>query len=109
MSEYQTPEAFDRLLADTSVEAPASALISSVRKDPFAVVLLDEFEKAAATGAGISSSRSSTTAASPTCKGVTVDFRRSVIILTSNIGSPLAQRVAASASIPAERSVLARG
>ena len=47
MSEYQTPDSHERLLADTNVESGGAPLIASVRRHPFAVVLLDEFEKAA--------------------------------------------------------------
>jgi ATP-dependent Clp protease ATP-binding subunit ClpC len=88
MSEYQTPEALERLLSDTATEPRGATLVSSVRKDPFSVVLLDEFEKA-----------------SPPIwdlflqvfddgrltdlQGRVVDFRRCVIVLTSNLGAPL--------------------
>jgi ATP-dependent Clp protease ATP-binding subunit ClpC len=91
MSEYQTPDALDRLLQDPSVEQRGSILLSSVRKDPFAVVLLDEFEKAAAPiwdlflqlfGDGRLTDQ----------QGRTADFRRSIVILTSNVGSALAHR-----------------
>ncbi len=90
MSEYQTPESLERLLADTTTEAQGATLISSIRKEPFAVILLDEFEKAAQPvwdvflqvfDEGRLTDR----------QGRTVDFRRTVIVLTSNIGSPLAQ------------------
>jgi hypothetical protein len=47
MSEFQTPDSLERILSDVSVEQRGSILVSSVRKDPFSVVLLDEFEKAA--------------------------------------------------------------
>lgn len=86
MSEFQTPDSLDRLLGDSSVEREAAALISSVRKDPFSVVLLDEFEKAAAPiwdiflqvfDDGRLSDR----------QGRPVDFRHTVIILTSNLGA----------------------
>jgi ATP-dependent Clp protease ATP-binding subunit ClpC len=88
MSEYQTPDALERLLADTSVEGTGAPLIAAVRKDPFSVVLLDEFEKAAAPvwdlflqvfDDGRLTDRS----------GRTTDFRRCVIIMTSNVGSAL--------------------
>ena len=46
MSEYQTPESLERLLGDSSRGENASPLISAVRKQPFTVLLLDEFEKA---------------------------------------------------------------
>src|SRR4029450_12032553 len=63
-------------------------LIAAVRKDPFSVILLDEFEKAAAPiwdlflqvfDDGRLTDRA----------GRTTDFRRCIIILTSNIGSAL--------------------
>ena len=47
MSEFQTQDSLERLLSDVSIDAHGSVLVSSVRKEPFAVVLLDEFEKAA--------------------------------------------------------------
>ena len=90
MSEYQSPEAFDRLLSDTTAEARGSALISSVRKDPFAVVLLDEFEKAAQPVLDLFLQVFDDGRLTD-LQGRVVDFRRSVIVLTSNIGSPLAQ------------------
>ena len=46
MSEFQTEDSLERLLADSSSHAEAATLISSVRAKPFSVVLLDEFEKA---------------------------------------------------------------
>ena len=61
MSEYQTPDSLERLLQDPSVESHGTVLLASVRKDPFAVILLDEFERRRRRS-GISSSRSSTTA-----------------------------------------------
>ena len=88
MSEFQTPDSLDRLLSDTSVDDAGAALIASVRKDPFSVILLDEFEKAAAPiwdlflqvfDDGRLTDRS----------GRTTDFRRCIIILTSNVGSAL--------------------
>jgi ATP-dependent Clp protease ATP-binding subunit ClpC len=90
MSEYQTPESLERLLTDSTTESHGAALISSIRKDPFAVILLDEFEKAAEPiwdlflqvfDDGRLTDR----------QGRLVDFRRTVIVLTSNLGSPLAQ------------------
>jgi len=90
MSEYQSPEAFDRLLSDTTAESRGSALISSVRKDPFAVVLLDEFEKAAPQVLDLFLQVFDDGRLTD-LQGRVVDFRRSVIVLTSNIGSPLAR------------------
>jgi ATP-dependent Clp protease ATP-binding subunit ClpC len=88
MSEYQTPDSLERLLADTSVEDAGAPLIAAVRKDPFSVVLLDEFEKAAEPiwdlflqvfDDGRLTDRT----------GRTTDFRRCIVILTSNVGSAL--------------------
>jgi len=88
MSEYQTPDSLDRLLGDANTDTSAAPLIASVRRDPFSVVLLDEFEKAAAPirdlflqlfDDGRLTDRS----------GRTTDFRRCVVIMTSNVGSAL--------------------
>ena len=59
MSEFQTPNSLERLLADTNVDRNGAELIAAVRKDPFSVVLLDEFEKRPRRS-GTSFSRSST-------------------------------------------------
>lgn len=89
MSEYQTPDSLERLISDTNVEPQGAPLVASVRRDPFSVVLLDEFEKAAAPiwdlflqvfDDGRLTDR----------HGRVVDFRRCVIILTANIGSSIA-------------------
>ena len=88
MSEYQTPESLDRLLGDAAVEKQAAPLIAQVRKQPFSVLLLDEFEKAhpqiwdiflQVFDDGRLTDRS----------GRTVDLRHCVIILTSNLGSAI--------------------
>jgi ATP-dependent Clp protease ATP-binding subunit ClpC len=88
MSEYQTPESLDRLLGDSAVEQQAAPLIAQVRKQPFSVLLLDEFEKAhpqiwdiflQVFDDGRLTDRS----------GRTVDLRHCVIILTSNLGSAI--------------------
>ena len=88
MSEYQTSESLDRLLGDTASGEQASPLIASVRKQPFSVLLLDEFEKAHANvwdvfrqvfDDGRLTDRN----------GRTIDLRHCVIILTSNLGSAI--------------------
>jgi ATP-dependent Clp protease ATP-binding subunit ClpC len=89
MSEFQTPQSLERLLSDTSVDRHGSGLVSAVRSDPFSVVLLDEFEKAAEPiwdvflqvfdDGRLTDSH-----------GRLVDFRRCVIVLTSNVGSAIA-------------------
>ena len=46
MSEFQTHEAISKILGQSAASAiEADSLISRVRKQPFSVVLLDEFEK----------------------------------------------------------------
>ncbi len=88
MSEFQTSDSLERLLSDGSDGEPAAPLISSVRKQPFTVLLLDEFEKAHANvwdvflqvfDDGRLTDRN----------GRTVDLRHCVIILTSNLGSAI--------------------
>ncbi|HET8652350.1 MAG TPA: AAA family ATPase [Gaiellaceae bacterium] len=91
MSEYQTPDSLERLLADPSVEGRGTALLASVRKDPFAVVLLDEFEKAAAPIWDLFLQVFDDGRLTDQ-QGRTADFRRCIIILTSNVGSALAHR-----------------
>ena len=91
MSEYQTPDSLERLLQDPSVESHGTVLLASVRKDPFAVILLDEFEKAAAPIWDLFLQVFDDGRLTDQ-QGRTADFRRSIIILTSNVGSALAHR-----------------
>ena len=88
MSEFQTAESHERLLADSGREEQGASLISAVRREPFSVVLLDEFEKAHSNiwdvflqvfdDGRLTDSR-----------GKTVDFRHCVFVLTSNVGSAI--------------------
>jgi ATP-dependent Clp protease ATP-binding subunit ClpC len=86
MSEFKTPDSYERLLGDTTGAGEAARLISSVRAQPFSVVLLDEFEKAHPNvwdlflqlfDDGRLTDRN----------GRTADFRQCVVILTSNLGA----------------------
>jgi ATP-dependent Clp protease ATP-binding subunit ClpC len=86
MSEYSGYDAVQKLVGRASERAADKGLLSRVRRQPFSVVLLDEIEKAddpifdlllQLLDAGRLSD--------PT--GETVDFRQSVIILTSNLGT----------------------
>src|SRR5438045_7952578 len=86
MTEFQTEQSLERLLADSSMQYDAATLISSVRAKPFSVVLLDEFEKSHSNiwnvflqlfDDGRLTDR----------QGRTADFRQCVVILTSNVGS----------------------
>ena len=89
MSEFQTPESLERLLADTSLDGHGAGLVSAVRNDPFSVVLLDEFEKAAAPVWDVFLQVFDDGRLTDS-QGRLVDFRRCVIVLTSNVGSAIA-------------------
>jgi ATP-dependent Clp protease ATP-binding subunit ClpC len=88
MSEFQTPDSLERLLAAPTEYGESATLITSVRSNPFSVVLLDEFEKAHRNiwnvflqlfdDGRLTDSR-----------GRTADFRQCVVILTSNLGAAL--------------------
>ncbi|HWW74389.1 MAG TPA: AAA family ATPase, partial [Pyrinomonadaceae bacterium] len=88
MSELQTWESQGRILGETEETSDNAALVNQIRKQPFSVVLLDEFEKAHPSvwdlflqvfDDGRLTDR----------RGNTADFRHSVIIMTSNLGATL--------------------
>jgi ATP-dependent Clp protease ATP-binding subunit ClpC len=88
MSEFQTADSLDRILGETSETGDSTALVNAIRKQPFSVVLLDEFEKANASvwdlflqvfDDGRLTDR----------RGNTADFRHCVVIMTSNLGATL--------------------
>lgn len=88
MSELQTPESLDRILGEATDAADSTALVNSIRKQPFSVILLDEFEKAhphawdlflQVFDDGRLTDR----------RGDVADFRHSVVIMTSNLGATL--------------------
>lgn len=88
MSELQTPESLARLLGDGERDLSGNALVDQIRRNPFSVVLLDEFEKShplvwdlflQVFDDGRLTDR----------RGITADFRNCIIILTSNLGSAL--------------------
>jgi ATP-dependent Clp protease ATP-binding subunit ClpC len=86
MSEYQSEYSVHRILGDADEKAESRALTHRVRRQPFCVVLLDEFEKAHPSVWDLflqvfDDGRLSDTA------GHTVDFRHALIILTSNLGA----------------------
>jgi len=89
MSEYQSEDGAWRL-TDVSRDGSARSLVARIREQPFSVVLLDEFEKAhpkvwdlflQVFDDGRLGDRS----------GNVADFRHSIVILTSNVGSTLAR------------------
>jgi ATP-dependent Clp protease ATP-binding subunit ClpC len=88
MSEFQTPDALERILGEARETTDTTALVNLIRKQPFSVVLLDEFEKAhpqvwdlflQVFDDGRLTDR----------RGNTADFRHCVVILTSNLGATL--------------------
>lgn len=85
MSEFQTPDSTVKILGERGA-ANTDALVERVRKQPFSVVLLDEFEKAHANVwdlfLQVFDDGRLTDA-----NGYVVDFRHTLIILTSNLGA----------------------
>jgi ATP-dependent Clp protease ATP-binding subunit ClpC len=88
LSEFQTYSSIERLLTDSAVERQAAPLISEVRKQPFSVVLLDEFEKAHSSVWDLFLQVFDDGRLTD-LSGRTVDFRHCVIVLTSNVGSAI--------------------
>ncbi len=88
MSEFQSPDSMDAILGDRDPHALGRSLVSQIRRQPFSVVLLDEFEKAHAKvwdlflqvfDDGRLTDR----------RGALADFRHAIIILTSNLGAAI--------------------
>jgi len=86
MSEFQEPSALARLVGEQGDEAAIESLVHQIRKQPFAVVLLDEFEKAHPRVwdlfLQVFDDGRLTDA-----NGQVADFRHAIIILTSNAGA----------------------
>lgn len=86
MSEFMSENSLSRLLGNQEDLTGTRALVNQIRKQPFSVILLDEFEKAHPNvwdlflqvfDDGRLTDR----------RGNTADFRHSIIILTSNLGA----------------------
>jgi len=86
MSEFQTWESISRILGDGEVMSESHALVNAIRRQPFSVVLLDEFEKASRNvwnlflqifDDGRLTDR----------RGNVADFRHALIVMTSNLGA----------------------
>ena len=88
MSEFQAVESTRKILGEPNATAEGQALTDRVRKQPFSVVLLDEFEKAHPNAwdlfLQVFDDGRLTDAT-----GQTVDFRHCIIVLTSNLGSTI--------------------
>ncbi len=90
MSEFQTPESTNKILgsgeARSAATGPEDSLITRVRKQPFSVVLLDEFEKAHANVWDMFLQVFDDGRLTDQL-GQVADFRHCIIILTSNLGA----------------------
>lgn len=86
MSEFQGSDSRRKILGDPGDDADADSLTQRIRKQPFALVLLDEFEKAHPSiwdlFLQVFDDGRLTDA-----NGHTVDFRHCILILTSNLGA----------------------
>jgi ATP-dependent Clp protease ATP-binding subunit ClpC len=85
LSEYKEYESHEKLLGGT-FRQEHGLLTSKVREQPFSVVLLDEFEKAHGNVFDLFLQVFDDGRLTDG-KGVTTDFRHTIIIMTSNLGS----------------------
>jgi len=88
MSEFKNSDSVDRLLGVRDKNTETGALVNQIRKQPFSIILLDEFEKAhfniwdlflQVFDDGRLTDKN----------GNVADFRHSIIILTSNLGATI--------------------
>jgi len=86
MSEFQTAESTAKILGSGEAAIPSDSLITLVRKHPFSVVLLDEFEKAHANVWDLFLQVFDDGRLTDQL-GQVADFRHCIIILTSNLGA----------------------
>jgi ATP-dependent Clp protease ATP-binding subunit ClpC len=90
MSEFQTAESTKKIVGDADQYSDLQSLAHRVRKQPFSVLLLDEFEKAHPNTwdlfLQVFDDGRLTDAV-----GHTADFRHCIIILTSNLGAKIPQ------------------
>jgi ATP-dependent Clp protease ATP-binding subunit ClpC len=88
MSEFQNVDSLRKIVGDAAYPQDTDSLAHRVRKQPFSVVLLDEFEKAHSNAwdlfLQVFDDGRLTDA-----QGHTTDFRHCIIILTSNVGSTI--------------------
>ena len=91
MSEYKTQDSISKIIGDAGSRQPGSdSLINRVRKQPFSVVLLDEFEKAHPNVWDLFLQVFDDGRLSD-ANGIAADFRHCIIILTSNLGATVHQ------------------
>ncbi len=86
MSEFQTADSTMKILGSGDAAHPVDSLITLVRKQPFSVVLLDEFEKAHANIWDLFLQVFDDGRLTDQL-GQVADFRHCIIILTTNLGA----------------------
>jgi ATP-dependent Clp protease ATP-binding subunit ClpC len=88
MSEYQTPESMSKILGQSSAAAASEtdSLIARVRKQPFSVILLDEFEKSHPNIWDLFL-QAFDEGRLTDAMGQVADLRHCLIIMTSNLGA----------------------
>lgn len=88
MSELQSPESLSRLVGDGEGAPAGGSLVAQIRRQPFSLVLLDEFEKAHPRAADLFLQLFDDGRLTD-ARGVTADFRHALIIMTSNVGAAI--------------------
>jgi ATP-dependent Clp protease ATP-binding subunit ClpC len=88
MSELQSPESLSRLLGDGESAPTGGSLVEQIRRQPFSLVLLDEFEKSHPNVADLFLQLFDDGRLTDR-RGVTADFRHALIIMTSNVGAAI--------------------
>lgn len=86
MSEFQSLESMAKILGGPAAAADSDSLVDRVRKQPFSVLLLDEFEKAHASIWDLFLQVFDDGRLSD-ATGQVADFRHCIIIMTSNLGA----------------------
>jgi ATP-dependent Clp protease ATP-binding subunit ClpC len=86
MSEFQMFESVSKILGQSSAAADTDSLISRVRKQPFSVILLDEFEKSHPNIWDLFL-QAFDEGRLTDAMGQVADLRHCIIILTSNLGA----------------------
>jgi ATP-dependent Clp protease ATP-binding subunit ClpC len=88
MSEYQLPGSAYRMLGDFEGDREDASLVARIRRQPFSVVLLDEFEKADPSVWDLFLQVFDDGRLSDP-RGAVADFRHAVIVMTSNLGAKI--------------------
>lgn len=86
MSEFKTADMVPKIMGDPSAAGQNQSLIERIRKQPFSVILLDEFEKAHPNAWDLFLQVFDEGRLTDPL-GQTADFRHAIMILTSNLGA----------------------